>query len=267
MIKLVASDMDGTFLDGSGQFDRARFERILDGLEARGIRFAVASGRPYLALAALFEGFEKRVIFIAENGSLVVEKDQVYFEALMPPSLYLAIVASLERNPFARQGQWLLSGKRAAYVLESAPQEYVAHIAHYYEKVTRVRDFAAIEDDIFKITAQFDEELVQQAAQWLNQDVPGVTALVTGFDAIDIVRSDVDKQTGLEKLCQDLVLYPADLLVFGDNLNDYRMMEYAGTAIATANARQEIKQLADLVIGPCDQEAVQAYLEEFLWQQ
>lgn len=50
-------------------------------------------------------------------------------------------------------------------------------------------------------------------------------------------------------------------MAFGDNLNDLQMLEYAGTAIATENARPEIKAVADQVIGDCNQESVMAYLE------
>ena len=40
MIKLIATDMDGTLLDARGQLDLPRLEKILDQLDQRGIRFA-----------------------------------------------------------------------------------------------------------------------------------------------------------------------------------------------------------------------------------
>ncbi|WP_192872385.1 HAD hydrolase family protein, partial [Streptococcus suis] len=44
MIKLIATDMDGTFLDGEGSFDRQRFAAILAQLAERKIPFVIASG-------------------------------------------------------------------------------------------------------------------------------------------------------------------------------------------------------------------------------
>ena len=32
----------------------------------------------------------------------------------------------------------------------------------------------------------------------------------------------------------------SEIVAFGDNLNDFEMLDFAGTAIATENARQEI---------------------------
>ena len=45
-VKLIASDMDGTLLNGKGELDPAFFPLFRE-LELRGIRFAAASGRQY----------------------------------------------------------------------------------------------------------------------------------------------------------------------------------------------------------------------------
>lgn len=261
MIKLIATDMDGTFLTHEGTYDKARFRRILNKLASKNITFAVASGRAYLALEKLFEDFKDDLVFIAENGGLVIEKDQVHFEALMPKELYLGILERLDQSPF-KTAEVLLSGRKGGYVLDTADQSFVTFISNYYENVVKVSDYADITDDIFKITANLTEENVMAGADWLTQEIPGVTAMTTGFSSIDIIRDDVDKETGLAQLCRDLGIAPEEVLAFGDNLNDYRMLQFAGTAIATGNAREEIKAIADAVIGNCDTEAVQAYIEE-----
>ena len=54
MIKLVATDMDGTFLDGEGRFDMERLKNLLVSYKEKGIYFAVASGRGILSLKKLF---------------------------------------------------------------------------------------------------------------------------------------------------------------------------------------------------------------------
>ena len=73
-IKLVATDMDGTFLDGNGRFDMDRLKSLLGSYKEKGIYFAVASGRGFLSLEKLFADVRDDIIFIAENGSLVEYK-------------------------------------------------------------------------------------------------------------------------------------------------------------------------------------------------
>ena len=53
MIKLIASDMDGTLLNDRKELPGDFFE-VFDELERRGIKFTVASGRSFDAVAHLF---------------------------------------------------------------------------------------------------------------------------------------------------------------------------------------------------------------------
>ena len=72
--RLIAVDMDGTFLTDAKTFDTDRFERILPRLQAHGIYFVVASGNTYTKLTDYMKGFENRgIIYIAENGAYLAD--------------------------------------------------------------------------------------------------------------------------------------------------------------------------------------------------
>lgn len=156
---------------------------------------------------------------------------------------------------------YMLSGRRGAYALETVSDEYINFAKDYYENVQRVSSLADVSDDIFKITVNFTQETIHQREAWLNQHLDGATAMTTGFESLDIVLSNVDKSTGLAAMCQKLGLAPDQVLAFGDNMNDYQMMEFAGQAVATANARQEVKAISNQVIGHCNEESVISYME------
>lgn len=72
-VRLIATDMDGTFLDGQGNFDRERFSRVLDQLDQKKIPFVIASGNGIGRLLQLCQGFEDRLIFVADNGAHVYQ--------------------------------------------------------------------------------------------------------------------------------------------------------------------------------------------------
>lgn len=55
-MKILATDMDGTFLDHLGAYDKARLDNLLDACEAKDYVFTVASGRALLALEELLMG-------------------------------------------------------------------------------------------------------------------------------------------------------------------------------------------------------------------
>ena len=98
-IKLVATDMDGTFLDDKGQFDMVRLKNLLLRFKEKGIYFAVASGRGLLSLEKLFDDVRDEIIFIAENGSLVEFRGEALYEATMSKDFYLSAFEKLKTSP------------------------------------------------------------------------------------------------------------------------------------------------------------------------
>lgn len=54
MIKAIATDMDGTFLNSQSTYDQARFLTVYAELKRRGIAFIVASGNPVYQLQKTF---------------------------------------------------------------------------------------------------------------------------------------------------------------------------------------------------------------------
>ena len=261
MIKLVATDMDGTFLNRQGSFDKARLRAVLDDFAQKGILFAAASGRPLLALEKMFADYHHQMAFIAENGTLVKADGSIIFESGLSKPAYLDIIDTLLENPYLSGYDFLLSGEKGAYLHQKASDEYAHFISHYYENVQRVPNLAHIEDAILKVTANFSGDTVRQGEAWFHQRVDFARAVTTGFKSVDIIDSRVNKRTGLEALCQAFEIDSSEVLAFGDNLNDFEMMGFAGTAIATQNARPEIKNISDEVIGDCDEEVVMTYME------
>ena len=261
MIKLVATDMDGTFLDESGFFDSRRLHAVLDIFADQGILFVAASGRSLLALELMFEEHAKKMAFIAENGTLVKVREDIIFESQLSKEQYLEVVDILMDSPYMLGHDFLLSGEHGAYLHEKASDDYMNFISNYYENVQRVSDLSEVEDTILKVTANFSGETVRQGEAWFNERVAYAQAVTTGFKSVDIVVRDVNKRTGLEVLCDTFGIKDSEVLAFGDNLNDLEMLEFAGTAIATANARPEIKDISNKIIGTCQEQSVMAYIE------
>ena len=67
MIKLVASDLDGTILRNGAQSVDASTIEVIDKLLSAGVLFAPASGRQIVSLKRLFEPVSDRLVYISEN--------------------------------------------------------------------------------------------------------------------------------------------------------------------------------------------------------
>lgn len=261
MIKLIATDMDGTFLDEHGGFDHDRFKVILKRCHQKGITFTAASGRSLLTLKNLFRSFEGNMAFIAENGCIVEDKGAIIFESYMPKTAWSKLVEYLEADENCLG--YLLSGEKGAYVPLSTSKAYMEQAKQFYSNVTLV-NLDAIDDVVIKLSAQFSDGKANKSAEKITQQMENYQAVVTGFDHIDIIPQDIHKAVGLRALCDNMGISTSEVIAFGDNYNDIELLEEAGTAVVPQNAVQELKNTADLVIGDHSEASVMTYIESLV---
>ena len=70
MIKLVASDMDGTLLDDDSRVPEETFA-LVRALSERGVRFVASSGRRYGTLRWMFEPVADQIDYVGSLGTQV----------------------------------------------------------------------------------------------------------------------------------------------------------------------------------------------------
>ena len=83
-IKLIAVDMDGTFLSDQKTYNRERFMAQYRQMKEQGIRFVVASGNQYYQLISFFPELSSEISFVAENGGWVVSAGDDVFNCQLP---------------------------------------------------------------------------------------------------------------------------------------------------------------------------------------
>ncbi|MGT2911944.1 HAD-IIB family hydrolase [Streptococcus cameli] len=155
MIKLIATDMDGTFLDKSGRYDKKRLKTLLEQCKEKGIYFVVASGRCLLSIKELFAEFQEEIIFLAENGGVVEYRGEILYEETMPRETYLRIVGAIQASQFQNTNTVHLSGKKASYVYTDIGEAYQAFLEHYSPKLVKLDDFSRVADQVYKVGASF----------------------------------------------------------------------------------------------------------------
>lgn len=80
----------------------------------------------------------------------------------------------------------------------------------------------------------------------------------------EILQRGVDKWTGLSGLADALSIPHTSICAVGDELNDVAMVRAAGFGVAVGNARDELKQVADRVIGRNDEDGLVPLIEELV---
>lgn len=239
MIKLIASDLDGTLLQGSAEISQEMLE-LIPRLKANGILFAVASGRQYYSLKNLFSPVWEDMLFICENGALIMQGGEEIFADLIPREWGLALIEQILSH---EDCEVLLSGKRQCYIAPRDPA-YQHHITDFVKnKTTIVQHFSSVQENFIKISLYRKEgitpELLAEFTQrWDDQ----LTVAAADNNWIDFTLSN--KGTSLKKIGGILEIRPDEMMAFGDNFNDREMLAYVGVAYAMETAHPDLKKLA-----------------------
>ncbi len=232
MIKLIASDLDGTILKNGAQELPDGFCDLVKRLKEQGIQFVAASGRQYYNLRLLFAPIENDIHYIAENGSLCVCDNQVISRGYIDRGLGLRIFQAVRK----RSGcHCLLSCESACYT-DSKDPAFIRHIREVVRYDLRTVDNLDDVREPFLKAAVCDftgADNIEAYFQKLFENEIKVVTSVTIW--VDFIAPDANKGTALAVLAGRLGIRPEECMTFGDRYNDVEMLEFAGTSYAMAD--------------------------------
>lgn len=137
MIKAVAVDMDGTFLNSQNDYDRTRFEALFSRMKEKGIRFIVASGNQYYQLRSFFSG-DRGITYVSENGALIFNDQGLQWERHFSKELTEKIMTFLVEG--AHDLEFVACGVKSSYLLESASEEFKKFARIYSYRLEELAD-------------------------------------------------------------------------------------------------------------------------------
>lgn len=245
MIRLIASDLDGTLLqNGATRPSQKIFEQIME-LKRHGILFTAASGRQYPNLRRLFAPIQDEISYIAENGALCICEGKRLSKTVMDPQLALRIIDAV-RN-FSRC-DCIISGEETLYT-ESQNPAFHDHLRVLLQADLKVVDDVTrdIPEPILKIAVRDcveTEACRKHMSRLFGSEVKVVTS---GNQWVDFIPPQVNKGTALSAMLQHLHLSPSACMAFGDQYNDIEMLTVAGSSYAMANAAAGVSRYANHV--------------------
>ncbi len=240
MVKLIASDMDGTLLDDEKQLPDDFFE-TLDGLLERNITFAVASGRTYSALEHLFPNeYVNRISYICDNGACVVHNGEVISSSVLEKSLYDELIRFAEQEDGF---QVVACGRKGVYC-KNLGKAFIEDVARYYKLHTIVDGFADIDDEFYKLAISDTKGSVVHGKPLLDRIFSGkINVQASGEEWMDVMPCGVSKGKALKLVQQILGADRSETMAFGDYFNDADMLALADLSFCMENGHEEIKKL------------------------
>ena len=267
MIKLIASDMDGTLLNEKMEVSSRNIQAIKDA-EKNGIEFLIATGRG-LSEAKPFLKNHVHPGFITLNGAEVFDpreklissnplsreaqkkvvalfnKYNVYFEVITDKGIFSndreARVTNLANllmklNPGTSFRQALKDTQERVKMM---PMNFVDN----YDDVLNNDSY-----QIMKLIGfnEHEHRILAPLKKEITKTIKDVVPTSSSPNNVEVNSIDAQKGIALLQYADNKNILPEEIMAIGDNLNDYSMIKSAGVGVAMANAIPAIKEIAQI---------------------
>jgi Cof subfamily protein (haloacid dehalogenase superfamily) len=259
-MRLLASDLDGTLVGGSGRLT-PRTIAALDACDAAGIPVVFVTGRPPRWLDGVADG--RSGVAICANGALVVElpSRRVLERTVIEPAVVEDVTLRLrERIPEATFALETADG----FAMEPA---YVRRYDIGHPRIGPLEELLSEDPGVVKLLlrspGERSDDLLALARPLLaGRAAPTHSNAADGM--LEISALGVSKASALARVAGRLGIDPADVVAFGDMPNDVEMLAWAGRSYAMAGAHPEAVAAADELAPPCEEDGVAQVVERLL---
>ena len=260
MIKLIASDLDGTLLHNGAQKLTPRAIELIHELTQKGVHFVAASGRQYDNERRLFSEIKDEISYIGENGSICIHQGKVISRGIIADDLACRIIDEVKKSPNFD----ILISREDACLIEDNHEAFVNHIVNVMQNTTKiVDDLSKIEGPFLKIAICNmidDTKVIMQYLEHLQEMFGAEIKVVTSGNIwIDFIAPGTNKGAALSNLMKLFHVKPEECMAFGDQYNDLEMLELVGHSYAMSNSAPGVSYYADEVT-----DSVEDVLEDVL---
>ncbi len=263
MIKLIASDIDGTIIDRNNIIPEENIKAI-EKIHEKGINFAICTGKSYSVSSNICEKL-KPTFGIFGNGTQIIDfknnkelvrkilskEDLLFITTLVDRfNLHLHIYTSTEivseKLMFMDLRNFMLKSKNSSSTLNF---KIVDNITEYISKNN---------PDVFSAVVSSENSLLDFEKfitvnenimyQFINKRGKYKDFIIgKEYEYINISPVNIDKDTSVDFLTNHLNISKKDILAIGDNINDLKMVKNAGIGVAVGDAYDELKSVASYI--------------------
>lgn len=273
MIQLILSDLDETLLNDDGSINQKNIDAIQK-FTKNGGYFVPNTGRSYKSVIGTLKelGLNNQTQYVVSyNGGAIVAIEPDGSEKIVAQhdmSLDLAKkIFDLGQIQKDVDTHIYTLDKLFIFNISPADKQYMAERnVPYTEIISNDLAFLENESPVMKVIFEHkDSEVRQKIADAVTAELrENVLLTFSSNRYVEFNPKGVDKGvTGLE-LASLLGVKRSETAALGDNLNDAAQILAAGVGVAVANAKQEIKKIADVVLTTTNNEAAVAdFIENY----
>lgn len=270
MIKLIATDLDGTLLTTDKRLTPEN-ETALRDAAAAGIEIVPATGRYFGVIPATVRALPFIRYYITVNGAQIYDarEDRVLARAELPWQTAVALMNFFDALPviydcYQDNRGWITEAfqKTAPRYARSAP--VLEMLLKYRTPVPELKAFLREQGrPVQKVMVFFqDDALRLNVKDELTRLFPALSVTSSVENNLEINSGAASKGNALKTLAEALQIPMEQTMAFGDDLNDASMLRAAGIGVAMDNASPEAVLASDERTSSCDESGVAARIRK-----
>jgi len=261
-VKAIASDLDRTLI-GEDYELHPRTLSAVAAARAAGIHFVIVTGRMFRSVRPYLEQAGIDDLAVCYQGAIVADPLSGRFlrHVTIPLDLARETIAAVEQEGF----QLNCYVDDNLYVAKMTPEahSYAEHQRIPIDTVGDLREWLASPPT--KLVVIGEPTALDGLALRLREQFKGRLYISKSLPFfLELASPEVSKGAGLGFVAEQLGFTAAETVAFGDGENDVELLEWAGYAVAVANANPKALARADFVCPPVQEEGVAQVIEAIL---
>lgn len=272
-IKLIATDLDGTFVDDRKQLIAENVQAFKECAE-QGIQIVPTTGRTIVGIPEEIRNLPGVRYVITSNGATIadLQSGEIISSCLMNAETVLRIME------LARDSEDDIMYDAYVDGVGYTKQEFWDNLLHYVpnpavldlvrktrkpvlDSIEHIRSLGA---DIEKINLFFVTEDARVRMRSVLADISEVIVSSSLPNNLEINAAGADKGGALFRLAKLLGIRQEEIMAFGDGENDISMLRMAGFGVAMENAEEHVKAVANHITVTNNEAGVAVALRKFV---
>jgi len=249
---LTAIDLDETLL-GPDHLVSPLNARAVRAMADSGVTCVIASGRMHESTTQFADELELDAPIISYHGALVKHSrtGEVWHHAPLAPERAAEVVKFCAEN--GRHLNYYLNDR--VYVTERGEWGafYLRQTGSPMEEVGNLSTLAGTEPTKL-ILIDTPEETDRLLPLFREQFGDSVSVLKTNPEYLEFMNPRANKGAAVALVADRLLIPRAEVIAFGDGENDLPMIQWAGMGVAMGTAKPHIREAADYVAPPFDED-------------
>lgn len=251
-MKLLLFDLDGTLLDNDKTISERTFE-ALHACREKGILIGVSTSRGEQNSLTFLQELCPDIL-ISSGGALVKRGAEYIYAAEMTSQETRDMIATARK----------ICGKDCEITVDTIDKHY------WNYKIDPKKQDKTWGESIYTDFADFDLPALKVCVEILDDDkAEALKSALSDYDCVrfsdgfwyKFTKSGVTKEFAIHKVCEACNIGLQDIVAFGDDFADIGMLKLCGLGVAMGNAIDEVKKIADVVIGRNDEDGIVKYVE------